>query len=243
MRRTLALLTLGGALALLSWGQTAADDDQRTLAARRAMVADQLRGRDITSEQVLAAMANVPRHRFVPAALRSSAYLDHPLPIGEGQTISQPYIVALMTQLLDLESTDRVLEVGTGSGYQAAVLAEVVGSVYSIEIRPELHARASGDLAAAGYGDIELRAGDGYYGWAEQAPFDHIIITAAVDHIPPPLLDQLRPGGTMVLPLGNPLSYQNLVRVTKEAGSPPTYQVDMVTGVRFVPMTGAALDR
>jgi protein-L-isoaspartate(D-aspartate) O-methyltransferase len=208
-------------------------------AARSRMVKTQLAGRDITDDRVLKAMETVPRHRFVPESLRNDAYQDAPLPIGEGQTISQPYIVALMTESLELDRDDRVLEIGTGSGYQAAVLAEVAREVYTIEIKAPLAQTAAERFRKMGIDRaIRAREGDGYFGWPEEAPFDAIMITAAVDHIPPPLLDQLRDGGKLVLPLGNPFSYQNLVQVTKSGGD---YRVRQITGVLFVPMTGRAM--
>ena len=212
--------------------------------ARAAMVERQLRARDIDDPRVLEVMGRVPRHRFVPERIRGSAYRDSALPIDDGQTISQPYIVALMTQALALRPGDRVLEVGTGSGYQAAVLAELVREVFTIEIRPLLHAQSRERLQALGYANVRAFAGDGYFGLEQHAPFDHVMITAAVDHVPAPLLEQLAPGGTMILPLGNPFSYQNLVLVTKTgSGSRGSdYTVDFILGVLFVPMTGQALD-
>jgi len=209
-------------------------------AARENMVSQQLKARGIKDPAVLGAMKSVHRHAFVPESLRNRAYADSPLPIGEGQTISQPYIVALMTAALDLDSADKVLEVGTGSGYQAAVLAKVVDAVYSIEIKEKLHTTATQTLKSRGYADIHTRHGDGYFGWPKAAPFDAIMITAAVDHIPPPLLKQLKAGGKLILPLGNPFSYQNLVLVTKRGDD---YTVKQITGVLFVPMTGRALEK
>ena len=212
--------------------------------ARASMVASQLRARDITDPEVLEVMGKVRRHLFVPERLTNAAYRDSALPIDDGQTISQPYIVALMTQTLGLEPDDRVLEVGTGSGYQAAVLAELVQEVFTIEIRPFLHGQSRERLERLGYSRVSAHLGDGYFGLDEHAPFDHIMITAAVDHIPPPLLEQLRVGGTMILPLGNPFAFQNLVLVTRTAatGSGADYTVELILGVLFVPMTGRALD-
>jgi protein-L-isoaspartate(D-aspartate) O-methyltransferase len=207
--------------------------------ARERMVSHQLRARGISSSPVLAAMSRVPRHAFVPAHLKSKAYSDHPLPIGEGQTISQPYIVALMTESLDLHGHEHVLEVGTGSGYQAAVLAEIVKQVTTIEIKKKLHQRAADLLKSRGYSTVTTLLGDGYFGHEPAAPFDCIMITAAVDHIPPPLLRQLKPGGRLILPLGNPFSYQNLVLVHKKTND---VFVEQITGVLFVPMTGRALE-
>jgi protein-L-isoaspartate(D-aspartate) O-methyltransferase len=208
--------------------------------ARQRMVQEQIEARGIKTPQVLEALRLTPRHLFVPAGQLSQAYEDRPLPIGEGQTISQPYVVALMTDLLALKPADRVLEIGTGSGYQAAVLAPLAAEVVTIEIKTRLHETASGLLKKLGYANVACRAGDGYFGWQEQAPFDAIMITAAVDHIPPPLLKQLREGGRMVLPLGSPFAYQNLVLVTKRGED---VAVRQITGVLFVPLTGHALEK
>lgn len=208
--------------------------------ARKQMVDHQIRMRGISDSKVLSAMGSIPRHRFVPKELIGKAYKDHPLPIGQGQTISQPYIVALMTESLKLKGNERVLEIGTGSGYQAAVLAKVADEVYSIEIKERLFKKASKDLQAMGFTNVKTRHGDGYFGWAEAAPFDCIMITAAIDHIPSPLLKQLKTGGRLILPLGNPFSYQNLSLVTNHDND---YTVKQITGVLFVPMTGHALDR
>jgi protein-L-isoaspartate(D-aspartate) O-methyltransferase len=185
---------------------------------------------------VLQVMTDVPRHAFVPEDVRGEAYEDRPLPIGYGQTISQPFIVALMTDLLDLEQGDKVLEVGTGSGYQAAVRAPLADQVYSIEIVPGLGASAQQALERVGYANVETRVGDGYYGWPEQAPFDGIVVTAAANHIPPPLIEQLKPGGRMIIPVGSAFFSQQLVLVEKtEAGKITTRQL---LPVRFVPLTG-----
>jgi len=208
--------------------------------AREKMVADQIRARGITDLQTLAAMTEVQRHLFVPKSLQSQAYSDRPLPIGEGQTISQPYIVALMTAGLKLSGNDRVLEIGTGYGYQAAVLSRMVKEVYSIEIKNNIFNQANRVLQSLPFANIKVRLGDGYFGWKEAAPFDAIMITAAIDHIPPPLLQQLKDGGRLILPLGNPFRYQNLTLVTKLAEN---YTVRQITGVLFVPMTGYAIDR
>ena len=186
---------------------------------------------------VLAAMAEVPRHAFVPAASQSAAYRDIPLPIGHGQTISQPYIVALMTDLLRLAKNHRVLEIGTGSGYQAAILARLAAEVYTIEIIPALGEQATERLRQLGFGNVRTRIGDGYYGWEEEAPFDAIVVTAAASHIPPPLIKQLKPGGRMVIPVGSRFMVQQLVVVEKDqAGGLTTRQI---LPVRFVPLTGA----
>jgi len=207
--------------------------------AREKMVLSQIRSRGISDNNVLKAMSQVLRHCFVPKELASQAYADHPLPIGEGQTISQPYIVALMTESLELKGHERVLEIGTGSGYQAAILANVVKDVYTIEIKEKLFKKANRTLRSLGYTNIKTRRADGYFGWPEAAPFDCIMITASIDHVPPPLLKQLKDGGRLILPLGNPFSYQNLSLVTKHGED---YTVKQITGVLFVPMTGYALD-
>ena len=192
--------------------------------------------KDQLDVHVLDAISKVPRHEFVPEKQRRWAYKNRPLPIGYGQTISQPSVVAIMTDLLQLEQTDRVLEIGTGSGYQAAVLAELVDGVYSIEIVQELAERAARDLKRTGYDKIILSNGDGYYGWKDAAPFDAIIVTAAASHIPPPLIKQLKPGGRMIIPVGGRFMVQHLILVTKdEAGKVITRQI---LPVRFVPLTG-----
>jgi len=201
--------------------------------ARRTMVDRQLVDRGIADRAVLGAMGRVPRHRFVPSALQDYAYADGPLEIGADQTISQPYVVALMTELIAPGPEMRVLEVGTGSGYQAAVLAELVDSVFSVEIIPELAHEARARLAELGYENIEVRIGDGYDGWPERAPFDAILVTAAPPTIPEPLLDQLIPGGRMVIPVGR--RYQDLLVITRTEDG---FERETVTGVRFVPMTG-----
>ena len=208
---------------------------------RRAnMVQFQLGARGIRDERVLSAMRKVPRHRFMPDVEATRAYEDRPHSIGEGQTISQPYIVALMSELARVEPPCRVLEVGTGSGYQAAVLAQVVNTVYSIEIKEKLYHRASKTLKLLGYHNVKTRHADGYFGWPQAAPFDAVMITAAIDHIPPALIKQLKDGGRLALPLGNPFSYQNLVLVTKQGDD---LIVKQITGVLFVPMTGYALKK
>jgi protein-L-isoaspartate(D-aspartate) O-methyltransferase len=208
---------------------------------RQRMVTSQLvrAGRGITNARVLFAMCKVPRHEFVPPPLRAQAYEDHPLPIGYGQTISQPFIVAFMTQELDPESSHRVLEIGTGSGNQAAVLAELVAEVYTIEIVEELAARAAADLARLGYTNVHVRAGDGYKGWSEAAPFDSIIVTCAPEHVPQPLIDQLKEGGRVILPLGA-LWNQELVVLRKQGGK---LEQHAVLPVQFVPMTGKAEEK
>jgi protein-L-isoaspartate(D-aspartate) O-methyltransferase len=224
---------------LKAWAEDIADTPAYR-EAREKMVSRQLRARGISSAPVLAAMAKVPRHAFVSPHLKSQAYSDHPLPIGEGQTISQPYIVALMTESLNLKGNEHVLEVGTGSGYQAAVLAEIVKQVSTIEIKETLYRKTASLLKRLDYATVTTLQGDGYFGHEPSAPFDCIMITAAVDHIPPPLLRQLKPGGRLILPLGNPFSYQNLVLVQKTEDD---LFVKQITGVLFVPMTGKALKR
>lgn len=202
------------------------------------MVDEQLLARDITDPRVVDAMRRVPRDRFVPADQRPWAYEDRPLPIGYRQTISQPYIVAYMTQALRLTSNDKVLEIGTGSGYQAAVLAELVAAVYSIEIVQELATRAEETLTELGYTNVHVRAGDGYAGWPEEAPFDAIIVTAAPDHIPQPLVDQLGLGGRLIIPVGQ--NRQALTILTRTADG---IERESDLPVMFVPMTGEAEQR
>jgi protein-L-isoaspartate(D-aspartate) O-methyltransferase len=201
---------------------------------RQSMVEEQLKRRGISDARVLLAMKKVPRHEFVPAEYIDEAYEDRPVPIGYGQTISQPYIVALMTQLLSPERTDKILEIGTGSGYQAAILAEIIDSVFTIEIVKPLAQSASGRLKKLGYRNVQVLWADGYYGWQEHAPFDGIIVTAAAEHIPPPLIQQLRDGGKMVIPVGHPLLTQNLIIVEKKSGRITTRTI---APVRFVPLT------
>jgi len=200
---------------------------------RHRMVDQQIVRRDVTDENVLAAMRNVPRHLFVPKGYRNQAYHDGPLPIGSGQTISQPYIVAIMTELLGIDSSSKVLEIGTGSGYQAAVLGEISDSVYSIEILPELARHADSLLDSLGYTSVHVRAGDGYRGWPTEAPFDAIIVTAAAPKIPQPLVDQLKAGGRMVIPVGE--YSQDLLLITKDEDE---IVKKSIIPVRFVPMTG-----
>jgi protein-L-isoaspartate(D-aspartate) O-methyltransferase len=206
--------------------------------ARHTMVAEQLArpGRDITNVHVLAVMGKVPRHEFVPERLRADAYTDGPLPIGQGQTISQPYIVAFMTERLEAKPTDRVLEIGTGSGYQAAVLSRLVADVYTIEIIEALAQRAAADLKRLGYTNVHLRTGDGYKGWPEAASFDSIIVTCAPERVPQPLIDQLKEGGRIIIPIG-PAGHQELVLLRKRGGK---LEQHAVLPVRFVPMTGEA---
>ncbi|MFB3883568.1 MAG: protein-L-isoaspartate(D-aspartate) O-methyltransferase [Armatimonadota bacterium] len=204
---------------------------------RERMVRLQLRARGVKDDRVLAAMGKVPREEFVPAEERPRAYEDGPLPIGEGQTISQPYIVALMTELLDLKSTDKVLEIGTGSGYQAAVLAELTPHVYTIEIIPELAQRAEATLRRLGYKTVQVRVGNGYLGWPEHAPFNGIIVTCAPEKVPAALREQLAEGGRMVIPVGPQWTNQTLYLLTKRRGR---LEQTSVIPVRFVPMVEEA---
>jgi len=200
------------------------------------MVVSQLKSRDIVDSKVLQAMLTVPRHQFVDEHIRESAYNDYPLSIGEGQTISQPYIVALMTQLLDLKGDEKVLEIGTGSGYQAAVLAEIVEEVYTVEIYESLSKKSEKLLTDLGYQNIKFKVGDGYYGWEEHAPYDAIIVTCAPDHVPTPLLQQIREdGGRIVIPVGGIWMVQTLMKIEKIRGE---VKSKGIIGVRFVPMIG-----
>ncbi|NOX85226.1 MAG: protein-L-isoaspartate(D-aspartate) O-methyltransferase [Chlorobi bacterium] len=201
---------------------------------RKHMVNTQIRARGITYQPTLDAMLKVPRHLFIPDYLINQAYRDGPLPIGYGQTISQPYIVAYMTSVLKPEKSDKVLEIGTGSGYQAAVLAEIVDSVFTVEIVPELAVRAEKILKQLGYENVWVKSGDGYFGWEEHAPYDKIIVTAAPEEIPQPLIDQLKEGGKMIIPVGGEYSYQYLILVEKKKGK--AFKKTMLP-VRFVPFT------
>ncbi len=210
-------------------------DESEFATMREHMVQTQIEDRGITNAAVLAALRKVPRHEFVPEDERLRAYEDHPLPIGLGQTISQPYIVALMTELAQLKRGDRVLEIGTGSGYQAAILAEVGAEVYSIEILEPLARSAATRLKRLGYTRVETKAGDGYLGWKERAPFDAIIVTAAVEPVPPLLIEQLKPGGRLVIPVGHPGELQNLMVYEKDfAGKIRSRNIAPVV---FVPLT------
>ena len=205
---------------------------------RSSMVDSQIRARGVTDQRVLDAMRRVPRHEFVPEPYTSNAYEDSPLPIGLNQTISQPYIVGYMTDELKVDPKSKVLEIGTGSGYQAAILAELAEQVFTIEIVPELAKRSTATLQRLGYKNVKVMAGDGYRGWPSEAPFDRIIVTAAPDHIPQPLVDQLAVGGRMIIPVGD--YYQQMVIITKtERGVVQQRTID----VRFVPMTGEAEKR
>jgi len=215
--------------AALAW---AADD----WAAQREKLVQTVRAKGVSDAKVLAALGKVERHRFVPEAYRSRSYGDFPLPIGHDQTISQPFIVGAMTQAMELKGGEKVLEIGTGSGYQAAVLAEITGEVYTIEIICELARRATALLTELGYKNIHCRCGDGYQGWPDEAPFDAIIVTAAPDHVPQPLIDQLKVGGRLVIPVGE--SYQNLLLIRRtETG----IEKKTLLPVLFVPMTGPGI--
>ena len=241
---TRGLLTFIALIACLEFPTSAAEEDNYGAMRRRlraeieqdaAATADAT-GRPRFSARVMDAIDAVPRHRFVPEHELENAYANRPLPIGYGQTISQPYIVALMTELLEPESGDVVLEVGTGSGYQAAVLAELVARVYTIEIVPPLAKSAGLRLNRLGYTNVEVRLGDGYHGWPEHGPFDGIIVTAAANAIPPPLIEQLKPGGRMLIPVGAPFSAQELIVLSKDAKGKVTTR--SVLPVAFVPLTG-----
>jgi protein-L-isoaspartate(D-aspartate) O-methyltransferase len=224
----LSLLLLVGLKAVPAAAGPDSFDEKRLL-----MVAQQLKARDINDPRVLAAMGKVPRHRFVPDNLRSLAYEDHPLPIGSGQTISQPYIVALMTQWAEVKPGDKVLEVGTGTGYQAAVLAELSDRVFSIELLPDLAEAARTHLRDLGYGRVQVRSGDGYQGWPEDAPFDAILVTASAPEVPPALKQQLKEGGRLVIPVGPPGSVQELLLLRKVKGE---LQEEQRVPVLFVPL-------
>ncbi len=235
VRMFMVLIFLSPVLSCASQTDTADKQDSIYAADRGQMVREQISGRGIEDERVTAAMGKVERHLFVPENYRKYAYIDDPLPIEAGQTISQPYIVALMTELLKLEGDEKVLEIGTGSGYQAAILGELVKEVFTIEIIDTLGVTSSRLLNKLGYENITVRIGDGYRGWPEEAPFDAIIVTAAPPSIPQPLLDQLADGGRMVVPVGE--RYQELILIER---NDTTYTETTVAPVRFVPMTGEA---
>lgn len=211
-------------------------DDTEYLDERTSMVKNQIMERGITDRRVVGAMMSVPRHKFVPNKYITRAYDDNPLPIGYGQTISQPYIVAYMTEVLNLSKNSTVLEVGTGSGYQAAILSPIVKKVYTIEIIPELATSAAVRLKDLGYNNVDAGIGDGYYGWNKYAPFDAIIVTAAAGHIPPPLLEQLKNNGRMIIPVGGSFMVQNLILISKDKEG--TITTRNLIPVRFVPLTG-----
>ena len=230
---TLAIPLAAAALLACSSGAAAPEAGEAYAQQRERMVREQVEARGVSDPLTLAALRKVPRHELVPEAVRASAYSDQPLPIGHEQTISQPYIVAFMTQALGLKGGERVLEVGTGSGYQAAVLAHIAGEVYTVEIVQPLAERARADLARLGYRNVHVRAGDGYRGWPEAAPFDAIVVTAAAPRIPEPLVEQLEEGGRLVIPVGELL--QQLRVLERRAGR--LHEVERLP-VRFVPMTG-----
>ena len=225
----MAMLALAPACETTATSQPAASWE----VSRREMVDEQLSGRDIRDPRVLDAMRRVPRHEFVPPSMRSGAYADTPLPIGYNQTISQPYIVAYMTEALDLQPTHKVLEIGTGSGYQAAVLGELAQEVYTIEIVEPLAASARDTLKRLGYKNVHVRSGNGYLGWPEQAPFDRVMVTAAPDQVPPALAEQLKVGGVMAIPVGVGDQELRILRRTEQG-----LETLRTLPVRFVPMTG-----
>jgi protein-L-isoaspartate(D-aspartate) O-methyltransferase len=227
------VILLLAVLALACGAVPRSSHDADPARAREEMVAAQIEQRGIRDPRTLAAMRKVPRHLFVPTSIARDAYSDHPLPIGHDQTISQPYIVAFMTEALGLRGGEKVLEVGTGSGYQAAVLAEIAARVYTIEIVAPLAEEARERLARLGYRNVEVRAGDGYQGWPEKAPFAAVIVTAAAPRIPEPLKQQLQDGGRLVIPVGD--AYQELIVITRRGS---TYSENRLLPVRFVPMTG-----
>lgn len=233
MNRSLPYVSLG--LLILAMCSAAVAQPDPFEARRLQMVEQDIEARGVKDALVLKAMRKVQRHLFVEESLWPNAYNDHPLPIGGGQTISQPYVVALMTEALGLKGGERVLEVGTGSGYQAAILAEIVKEVFTIEIRPELYAKVRDRLQKLGYANVRVKQGDGYLGWPEHAPFDAVIVTASPNHIPPPLLAQLKEGGRLIIPLGNTIFPQNLTLVTKRRGK---LEVKELGSVAFVPLVG-----
>jgi protein-L-isoaspartate(D-aspartate) O-methyltransferase len=229
----IAVLSINSAHPRAYAAQFTDDDFQKQ---RLSMVKDQIMERGVKDRSVIEAMTAVPRHKFISENYLKSAYDDSPLPIGYGQTISQPYIVAYMTEILNLNKSSKVLEVGTGSGYQAAILSPIVKQVYTIEIIPELAKSAAARLKDLGYHNVEVAIGDGYFGWNKYAPFDAIIVTAAAGHIPPPLIEQLKNNGRMIIPVGGSFLVQNLILVTKDKEGNVTTRNLMP--VRFVPLTG-----
>jgi protein-L-isoaspartate(D-aspartate) O-methyltransferase len=237
MRYSAAILTVCVLFSAMTLPSASADLFEKK---RQEMVEKDISARGIKDKKVLDAMLKVQRHLFVDAAQINKAYNDHPLPIGEGQTISQPYVVALMTEAVALKGNERVLEIGAGSGYQAAILSEIVKEVFTIEIKKGLYGQVKERLKRLGYRNIEVRHGDGYFGWEEHAPFDVIMITASSNHIPPPLLVQLKEGGRLIIPLGSTVFHQNLTLVKKEKGGSFIRELG---GVAFVPMTGEVQKR
>jgi protein-L-isoaspartate(D-aspartate) O-methyltransferase len=234
----IALIPLGGWTCSTGMSDSQPNPHDRYAPARQRMVEQQIAARGVRDPAVLAAMEKVRRHLFVPESARNQAYEDYPLQIGDGQTISQPFIVAYMTEAISPQATDRVLEVGTGSGYQAAVLAAIVAEVYSIEIIPALAEEAAQRLGDLGYDNVTVRTGDGFAGWPDMAPFDAVIVTAAPPQVPPPLLEQLKVGGKLVIPVG--AGDQRLVRWTRTKSG---FEQETLLPVRFVPMTGEAQRR
>jgi protein-L-isoaspartate(D-aspartate) O-methyltransferase len=234
----MSALTRALAVTAFSCSSAGAPDEAAWRSARERMVAEQIASREVRDPLTLAAMRKVPRHLFVPDAVRQEAYDDHPLPIGEGQTISQPYIVAFMTEALGLKGGETVLEIGTGSGYQAAVLAEIAGRVYTIEIVEPLATRARETLRERGYDKVQVRAGDGYQGWPEAAPFDAIMVTAAAPRVPEALKQQLKDGGRLIIPVGD--ESQELLLLVRRGDR---FDERRVLPVRFVPMTGKVREK
>jgi protein-L-isoaspartate(D-aspartate) O-methyltransferase len=230
------VLLMGGSLLGSGWMELRGAEDGNALArARRQMIERDLKGRGIRDDRVLTVMSEIPRHLFVPERLRARAYADQALSIGENQTISQPYVVALMSELLELKGGERVLEIGTGSGYQTAVLARLAAQVFSIEIIPALEKRARELLQRLAFTNVEIKFGDGFFGWEEKAPFDGILMTAAAPSVPPALWSQLREGGRLVMPQGEEGRAQTLMRYRKRSGK---MVAEEITGVIFVPLTG-----
>ena len=229
---TLFILLTSTLLLKINWAQEDIFSRQR-----QQMVGAQIEQRGIKDKKVLEALLTVPRHKFVSKLYLGLAYADQPLPIGQGQTISQPYIVALMTEKLNLKPTDKVLEIGTGSGYQAAILSKICNDVYTIEIIPSLGKKAIARLKDLGYKNVTVKIADGYYGWTKEAPFDAIIVTAAATHIPPSLVEQLKPGGRMVIPVGGVFQVQRLMFIEKNQDQ--TLKSENLIPVRFVPLTGS----
>ncbi len=226
-------------LGLVFWGMAPKEkavEKDLFQSQRRKMVEEQIEKRGVTDKKTLEAMLSVPRDKFVPKLFFGLAYSDQPVPIGEGQTISQPYIVGLMTEKLELKPGDKVLEVGTGSGYQAAILSKICNEVYTVEIIPSLGQSAQQRLKELKYDNVTVKIGDGYYGWQEHAPFDAIIVTAAASVVPPPLIEQLKPGGRMVIPIGGVFSVQRLMFIKKNQDG--TLESENLIPVRFVPLTG-----
>jgi len=234
----LGIALLGGFILVYNYSDIFVGKEDELEKARLEMVEFHLEERDISDPRVLDVMGRMPRHLFVDPSLWDQAYADHPLPIGEGQTISQPYVVALMTECLHLDGSERVLEIGTGSGYQAAILAELCKDVYTIEIRERLTDDARERLEDLGYRNVHVKWADGYFGWEEHAPFNAIIITCAVNHVPPVLIEQLEDGGRLILPLGSTSYYQTLTLIEKDGEN---LVVTHVLPVRFVPMVGEAI--